>query len=195
MFQNIKNIEYMNRAITDMTKFLCCVGIFFHHFYLHSPYVEFIGTTACVIFFMLSAYGISVSLEKHPMSFIRFLGKRVGKIYIPLLMVNILFVGLTSYICKGNFEIPIFGVFGDEIKYIKDTSLINIFCYISGIFKIDGVTWFLDVLFGSYVLIWIIKRIGSHNVRIALIAFSYLVYVCISTLITPPECLGVSLIH
>ena len=51
----------MNKAITDSIKFICCIGIFIHHFYLHSPYVGFLGPTACVIFFFLSAYGISVS--------------------------------------------------------------------------------------------------------------------------------------
>lgn len=173
-----------------MTKFLCCVGIFLHHFYLRSPYVGFIGTTACVIFFMLSAYGISISLEKYPMNFIQFLRKRVLKIYIPLLMVNILFISLTGYLCKGSFGIPVFGVFGDEIKYIEDTSLLQIFCYTFGVFKMDGVTWFLDVLFGSYILMWIIKRFENHHVRIALATLSYLVYVLVSVQITPPRMFG-----
>lgn len=185
----------MNRSITDMTKFLCCVGIFLHHFYLRSPYVGFIGTTACVIFFMLSAYGISVSLEKHPMNFIQFIRKRILKIYIPLLMVNIFFISLTAYLCKGSFAIPVFGVFGDEIKYIEDTSLLNVFYYTFGALKIDGVTWFLDVLFGSYILMWMIKRFENHHVRIAIVTLSYLVYVVISVQITPPECLEVSLIR
>ena len=31
----------MNKNITDLVKFLSCIGIFLHHFYLHSPYVQF----------------------------------------------------------------------------------------------------------------------------------------------------------
>lgn len=180
----------MNRAITDIIKFVCCIGIFIHHFYLHSPYVQFLGPTACVIFFCLSAYGISVSLEKKPMTLISFLNKRLFKIYLPLLMVNILFVVVTGWLCNIRFGIPVFNVFGDRIDYIQDGSAINAVLYTLGVHKIDSVTWFLDVLFVMYLFIWVIHKIANKTYRVVLTLLAYCIHVLVCSYITPPIMFG-----
>ena len=167
----------MNRAITDIIKFVCCIGIFIHHFYLHSPYVQFLGPTACVIFFCLSAYGISVSLEKKPMTLISFLNKRLFKIYLPLLMVNILFVVVTGWLCNIRFR----------IDYIQDGSAINAVLYTLGVHKIDSVTWFLDVLFVMYLFIWVIHKIANKTYRVVLTLLAFCIHVLVCSNITPPH--------
>lgn len=176
----------MNKNITDLVKFLCCIGIFLHHFYLHSPYVQFLGPTACVIFFFLSAYGISFSLERHPIGLLSFLKKRLFKIYLPLLLVNVFFVFLTGYLCVGHFGIPIFNVFGDKIDFVQDATILEVLSYVIGLQKIDGVTWFLDVLFVSYIVIWIAHQCKNKSVRTIVVFAVYLIYVAIVAQITPP---------
>ena len=176
----------MNKAITDSIKFICCIGIFIHHFYLHSPYVEFLGPTACVIFFFLSAYGISLSLEKKPMALLTFIKKRLFKIYLPLLMINTLFILGTGLLCKGNFGIPIFNVFGENIDFVQKVSALNLFLYLVGIYKIDGVTWFLDVLFAMYLFLWFIHKITCKTHRIVVTALAYSIFVICCITITPP---------
>lgn len=176
----------MNKNITDLVKFLCCIGIFLHHFYLRSPYVQFLGPTACVIFFFLSAYGISLSLEKHPVGLLSFLKKRLFKIYLPLLLVNVFFVFLTGYLCVGHFDIPIFNVFGDKIDFIQHATILNTLGYVIGLSKIDGVTWFLDVLFVSYIVIWIVHQFKNKSIRIITVSAIYVIYVAIVAQITPP---------
>lgn len=176
----------MNKNITDLIKFLCCIGIFLHHFYLRSPYVGFLGTTACVVFFFLSAYGISLSLEKHPVGLLSFLKKRLFKIYLPLLLVNVFFVFLTGYLCVGHFGIPIFNVFGDKIDFVQGVTILEILNYVIGLSKIDGVTWFLDVLFISYIVIWIVHQCKKKSIRIITVSVAYIIYVVVSAQITPP---------
>lgn len=180
----------MNKAITDSIKFICCIGIFIHHFYLHSPYVGFLGPTACVIFFFLSAYGISVSLEKKPMALLPFIKKRLFKIYLPLLMINTLFILGTGLLCKGYFSIPIFNVFGDNIDFVQNVSTLDLFLYIVGIYKIDGVTWFLNVLFAMYLFLWFIHKMANKTQRIIVTSIAYSIFVIGCINITPPVMFG-----
>ena len=180
----------MNRTITDITKFICCVGVFLNHFFLRSPFVSFLGPTACAIFFMLSAYGICLSLDRKPMGFTRFMLKRVLKIYIPLLMVNVLAISLTSSLCSRNLAIPTFGIYGDRLNFLENISCVQVIYYIIGIYKIDEVTWFLDVLFASYIFIWLFKQIKNNRLRVLMCVCTYFAYVFISFRITPPASFG-----
>lgn len=100
----------MNRNITDSAKMLCCLMVFFHHFYLGNPWVSTLGRTACCVFFFLSAYGITKSLNKKSVGIMVFLKRRLSNIYIPLLIVNA--ITLISYMSfQGAGNIPIFSVF------------------------------------------------------------------------------------
>ena len=68
-----------------------------------------------------------------------------------MLMINTLFILGTGLLCKGYFSIPIFNVFGDNIDFVQNVSTLDQFLYIVGIYKIDEVTWFLNVLFAMYL--------------------------------------------
>lgn len=167
----------MNRTFTDLVKFISCIVIFIHHFFLESPIVEMFGYIACSIFFFLSAYGIYKSLTKKPMELVPFCKYRLLKIYKPLLLVNVLFIILTGPLCIGNIRIPIFDVFCNSITFVKQADMFQIIEYAIGLVKIDSVTWFLDVLLVSYFLIWGIFKIRNRkekNLAIIGVAGAYL---------------------
>lgn len=97
----------MNRTYTDLIKFISAIAIFVHHFYLKNPAVTSLGFVACGVFFFFSAYGISKSLQHNPIRFGNFCKKRLLKIYMPLLLVNLITLLLVSPICNdGSFGIP-----------------------------------------------------------------------------------------
>lgn len=153
----------MNRTFTDLVKFISCIAIFIHHFFLESPVVAMFGYIACSIFFFLSAYGIYKSLTKKPMELVPFCKYRLLKIYKPLLLVNVLFIILTGPLCLRNIGIPIFDVFCNSITFVKQADMFQIIEYAIGLVKIDSITWFLDVLFVSYFLIWGISKMRKRK--------------------------------
>lgn len=128
-----------------------------------------------------------MSLEKKPMALLPFIKKRLFKIYLPLLMINTLFILGTGLLCKGYFSIPIFNVFGDNIDFVQNVSTLDLFLYIVGIYKIDGVTWFLNVLFAMYLFLWFIHKMANKTQRIIVTSIAYSIFVIGCINITPPR--------
>lgn len=179
----------MNRVYTDLIKFLCCILIFIHHFFLKSPLVALLGYIACSIFFFLSAYGVSKSLSKKKMSIYTFCEHRMLKIYKPLLLVNVLFISVTSLLCIGIYSIPIFDVFGTKITYVYKYGIGDLMEYVLGLRKIDSITWFLDVLLISYLLMWCVSRIRRTSLKNFLTISMYGLYLVGCVVFTPPHLL------
>ncbi len=176
----------MNRTFTDLVKFISCIAIFIHHFFLESPVVAMFGYIACSIFFFLSAYGIYKSLTKKPMELVPFCKYRLLKIYKPLLLVNVLFIILTGPLCIGNIGIPIFDVFCNSITFVKQADMFQYIEYAIGFVKIDSVTWFLDVLLVSYFLIWGITKMRNRKEKNLAIIGVTGAYLLGCALLTPP---------
>ena len=173
----------MNRNITDSTKMICCLMVFFHHFYLGSPWVSTLGRTACCVFFFLSAYGITKSLNRKKVGLIDFLKRRLSKVYIPLLMVNVITL-MTFVILKDAGNVPIFSVFCNQITTVKADSMS--FLYLFDITQMDSVTWFIDVLLIGYLFVWCISNIPSRHKRVVVAISGYTALTCLSIVITPP---------
>ena len=173
----------MSRNITDSTKMLCCLMVFFHHFYLGNPWGSTLGRTACCVFFFLSAYGITKSLNKKSVGIILFLKRRLSKIYIPLLIVNaITLIAYMSFHGAGN--IPIFSVFCDQSTTVQADSLSIL--YLFDVQQIGSVTWFIVVLLMGYLFVWSLSNIPSRNKRVAAAISGYPAWMCLSAIITPP---------
>lgn len=100
----------MDRTITDLTKFICCILIIIHHVYLGTSLTTPLGTIACTLFYFISAYGVTVSLDHNPLWFTDFVKRRLAKIYLPLLFVNILSIGIASIVSDNVLAIPVFGI-------------------------------------------------------------------------------------
>lgn len=172
----------MNRNITDSTKMVCCIMVFLHHYYLGTPWVYTLGRTACCVFFFLSAYGITKSLNRKSVGLIDFLKRRLSKVYIPLLMVNAITL-ISFMIFKGTGNIPIFSVFCNQITTVQTDSLS--FLYLFDIMQMDSVTWFIDVLLIGYLFVWCLSQIPSKNKRVAVAVSGYTALMCLP--VTPPH--------
>lgn len=139
-----------------------------HHFFLGHPIVHGFGHLGCTIFFFLSSYGINKSLVKTPVSFLVFIKKKAIKIWLPLIIVNLLSIIITNIFFTNNFSYPIYDIFCEKISYTSINSLMKLVGLLLGYPKMDSVTWFLDVLLLSYLMLWYI-----HNKNIPL---KYIIY-------------------
>ena len=180
----------MNKEVSNVIKFVCCLLIFLHHYFLGNPFTTPLGTISCTIFFFLSSYGIAKSIKNKNLDFWRFSKRRIIKIYVPLLIVNLFFILLANILLFENFKIPVFGIL-KEIE-CKELTLVNLFYFTTGIKKIDSVTWFLDYLIMSYIIIWCLMQIKSIKKRIQ---FScYVAIINLLFIITSPPPYGKHLI-
>ena len=127
------------------------------------------GRIACAVFFFLSSYGICKSQQKNDYNFLSFCKKRLSRIYNPLVIVNLLAILGGSLLLKNAFVIPQYKLVGHEIVFIEDYSFATFFYYIFGFNKIDGATWFIDVLILSYIFIWLVRKIEKRLFRITFI--------------------------
>ena len=90
----------MSKTYTNNMKAIACLLIFVHHFYMHnSGVVQILGIWMVSVFFFFSAYGLCFSLEKN-IGFAEYLKKRISKVWIPYLLVNLAAEGAPI---KGKF--------------------------------------------------------------------------------------------
>jgi peptidoglycan/LPS O-acetylase OafA/YrhL len=149
-------------GITTALKFICCIIIVLHHY---SQYiVSEIGNPnvitnllssqggylAVSIFFFLSGYGLTISFNKKSLTFAEYLRKRFSKVYIPAVLVSIIWIIVLNI---------------SECKTIQIApNMVGIPPIIEGIFKsfllsfYDPVLWFVKVIIIFYGLLYLYKR-------------------------------------
>lgn len=161
----------MDKNTTNLIKFACCILIFFHHYYILEDFACTWGRIACAIFFFLSSYGICKSQEKNNYTLLTFCKKRLTRIFIPYVLVNLLAIIGVSFLQKGVLAIPLFQLVGHGITYVDDSSFTDFLLYTIGLYKIDGAMWFIDVLLLSYIFIWFVIKMNHKVCRDALVIF------------------------
>ena len=155
-------------------KAIACLLIFVHHFYMHnSGVVQILGIWMVSVFFFFSAYGLCFSLEKN-IGFAEYLKKRISKVWIPYLLVNL----LTIICCHGR--IPVFNTDNQIAEFIEAPTIIHYIKYITGISMIDSIMWFLNVLLLFYVLIFFMKYFKSPSWKIIYIFAVTLIYIAVA---------------
>jgi peptidoglycan/LPS O-acetylase OafA/YrhL len=165
----------LNRSYTDMIKFLACILIFAGHYYLegYAFAVGEFGYIGCVLFFALSAYGIVKSQEKKHLSFMPFFKHRLLKIWIPLMLVNFIFILFESLKSK-SITIPTYHVLQPHLIILAKEDIISAVLYVFDISKIDGVTWFLHELIFGYLVLWGLMKIPNKKRRIVIAIICYI---------------------
>lgn len=156
------NIQ-MNRNYTNTVKFVCCILIFFHHFYLGNSFVAPLGYLACAIFFFLSAWGVSKSLDKKELTLWLFIKRRLAKVYIPLLLVNFISISAAKIVITNWMSIPIFSFYCDAIQQESVCVFSRTLLYLLDVFQIDKVTWFVHILALVYLFVWAVHKIDSKQ--------------------------------
>lgn len=144
----------LSPSLTLLLKGLCCLLVGFHHYARIK--VEQLGSTNPVwlllahhggnigvgLFFFLSGYGLQESAYRKRMSVKEIIRYRFWKIYWPLLVVNIVFVALTTS--------------------LKDINLWGLFVNFK---SIDPVLWFIEILFGCYIVFYCAQSIADKTLR------------------------------
>lgn len=176
----------MTKNYTDIVKFVCCILIFLHHFYLASNIVAPLGYLACAIFFFLSAWGVSKSLDKKDLNLWQFIKRRVAKVYIPLLLVNFVTIVVTQITFWKWSSIPVFGVFCNEIKLKNVSSPISVLAYLLDVYQIDSITWFVHVLLLVYLFVWATHKIESKGMYATVVIATFVAVELVIWLIKIP---------
>ena len=175
MTLNKKEHSYMlDRAYTDMMKFLLCMMIFIHHFFTTTafPYVEWMGYVGCTIFFFFSVYGVLLSQMKKKLSLISFLRYRLTKLWVPLMFVNLTAIIIASAVNR-ECGAPSFTPANVHYFFYKENLLtFKTLLLLIDYQKMDSVTWFVHELLAAYLLIWVLCKINKRVFRLLLaIAF------------------------
>lgn len=104
----------INKDLSNWIKFISALVVAFHHY---SQYICANGLSdniiykllstqggyvAVAVFFFLSGYGLMESEKKKHLDFISFIKKRFLRVYLPVLLVTILWLPIHNYIHEGN---------------------------------------------------------------------------------------------
>lgn len=167
---------YLNRSYTDLIKFISCILIYILHYYAGGDYfyiVEPFAYIGCSIFFFLSVFGVSKSQEKKKLKFVHFIKYRIIKIWVPLIFVNLVFIGINWCLSGKQFGVPHYAP-NHNIYFTQETTT-NLFLFIFDFKAIDPATWFLHTLIISYILIWGLLKIKNKKTRSIISICVYLI--------------------
>lgn len=166
---------------SDLLKFLSCILIYTGHFLFkdYNDWVGDFGYIGSILFFFFSAYGISVSQQKRKLDFVDFVIRRITKIWLPLLCVNILFICCECFLL-GNLAVLKFHLVEPYIETFTDLDINSLLLFVIDYYQMDPVTWFLHELLIAYFVIWGLMKIKNKRNRILLAFTSYVFWEAIA---------------
>ncbi|AAM31800.1 conserved protein [Methanosarcina mazei Go1] len=148
------NFEFLSKGNTDRIRGLLALVVILHHVAqrmdnvgLMLPFCQ-AGSYAVSIFLFFSGYGLMTSSLKNPNYFKNFFCKRISKVYIPFLIINI-------------FTLSIY-----QLTFNSEYSLIDKLFYTTGIKLIDSVTWYIIITLVFYVIFYILFKNNQINVAV-----------------------------
>jgi peptidoglycan/LPS O-acetylase OafA/YrhL len=164
------NNKVFTITTSNALKAFSCILIVIHHYCLftglHSVLGNFFasvcGYIAVGVFFFLSGYGLMESDQKRHYTAIDYIKKRLSKVYIPFIVINIIYVIMALTM---NIGIAVKGT-------------VDIFAYIIGIKLVDDVTWFILVLLLFYIFflfVTFVKKRYNKMILILTLTFIYAV--------------------
>jgi peptidoglycan/LPS O-acetylase OafA/YrhL len=104
-----------------------------------------------------------------------FLKHRLLRIWIPLMLVNFIFILFESLKCR-SISIPTYHVLQPHLIVLTKENIISAVFYVFDLSKIDGVTWFwfLHELLFCYLILWGLMKITNKKRRIAIAIICYI---------------------
>ncbi len=154
----------LNKNVTDLLRLLCCLLIALHHYsqYLiqqnlsDSIFISLLssqgGYIGVAFFFFLSGFGLSESWSKHPRPFFQFIKIRFLKVYLPVVLVTVLW--FIVLVISPKIRIAA-GVDGHDISGINPLIRIATFQFY------DSVLWFVKVILLLYLLFWVYSGLNT----------------------------------
>jgi peptidoglycan/LPS O-acetylase OafA/YrhL len=164
----------ISQNVSQLLKGLACLVIVLHHysqyvlryhisdFFIYKIFSTSGGYLGVALFFFLSGYGLMESEQRHHLALKEFLIKRYWKIYKPVLIINIATIAIYWSIGFFNYK----GLSDFLIKIFSITAL-------------DGILWYVKVLFIFYAIFYFISLTKKYKaIGIVLATIGYIL-ICI----------------
>ncbi len=146
----------LTKDVSTVLKGLSCLLIVLHHWCshlvgmgYHNVILDLIalrgGVTGVAVFFFLSSYGLARSQQNRKDSLKVFFSKRLVKVYIPLVITNLLWL---------------------SVRYQGQGLVHSILQVLNLIDKLDGVTWFCNVIIICYIIFYFSNRLKVDFMKI-----------------------------
>ena len=169
---------HISKETSTSLKGLACLLIVAHHFcswLMGKGYgnwlIDFIGVRAGVVgvtvFFFLSAYGLSESQGRNHYSFKAFIKRRLSKVYVPLIITNMIYYLFLWIINKISFNFQGFILNALNIHYL------------------DGVLWFCNTILIFYLIFYLSFLPKSKWSKVCVCLLFTLIYSISSTIYFP----------
>lgn len=127
-----------------------------------SPFNNFVYLFHLALFFILSGYFFKSDDMKDLKSLKEFIVKKFKRLYIPYIIVNVIFILLNNIFLKNN-------IYSDDTHYyflpidvLKQ--IINLILY-SNVTEMGGATWFLPLLFSITIVYASIELLVKKSVK------------------------------
>lgn len=165
---------YIDKGLSDAVKLLAAVMISMHHYsqyacanHLSDNIVYRLlssqgGYLGVAIFFLLSGYGLMEREQKHPMLPREFVFRRLMKVYLPVLLVTMVWLPIYYYVIAGQ-------------EFLASPCLGGVFYDLLFGFR-DGVLWFVKALFMLYVVFCVFTYTYRRNIYFAFTILAILTF-------------------
>ena len=168
----------IGKDISNIIKGISCLLIVAHHFCswldgkgIDNFFVHFIGVRGGVIgvtiFFFLSGWGLSESQKKNKYPLAVYAKRRLSKVFIPLLLTNIIYISILLVFKKIHFSVPTLLLKSLNLKLC------------------DGVLWFCNVILFFYLVFYFSFLPATKWVKVVICLSATVLYSIAATLIYP----------
>lgn len=191
------DVIVIDRGVSDVLRFLCCLLVALSHYSQHaianglnfnviinllSSQGGYLGVS---VFFLLSGFGLTESMRNNPINFKIFAKNRISKVYVPAVVVSIIWVIILWLKLKlhANTDMCM-----SNINVFEDILLVFFMSFQ------DSVLWFVKVIMILYVVFFVYHIIKKKNNNIGLcVLIIQSVFVTIATyyLIAPFACVSI----
>ena len=176
-YRMMKELQ-INKGISIIIKGFSCLLILTHHYCqcmdgkgFDNFFVHLIGMRGGVIgvtfFFFLSAWGLSESQKKNKYPFITFAKRRLSKVYIPLVLTNLIYYLFLLCLNQISFNLTFFLLMLFNLKML------------------DGVLWFCNVIIIFYLIFYIAFLFQSKLGKIIFCVVATILYSVVVTTLYP----------
>lgn len=159
----------LDKEISVMLKFICCIIIALHHYAQYAIisgkssniFTFFLssqcGYIAVSTFFFLSGYGLNISFNKNRLSFRDYICKRLAKVYLPAVIVTILWLIILDLLGIKSISLPQ----GNVCYPALLIGIIKAFCFCF----YDSILWFVKVIVALYVVFFFYKQLELKQIK------------------------------
>lgn len=159
----------IDKEVSALAKFLCCIIIVLHHYAQYaiisgksSDICTFFLSSQCgylavSTFFFLSGYGLNISFSRNRLSFRTYISKRLAKVYLPAVVVTILWLIILDLLGVKSISLP----HGNVCYPTLLVGIIQAFCFCF----FDSILWFVKVIVALYVVFYFYKQFNLKQIK------------------------------